>query len=83
MHIVRLCGVNDFLAEADALAEDEGADETRDAGVDVHHRAAREVQCAHLPDVAGGGIRGINHVSATCRHPDRPRTTPCARQGSS
>jgi GNAT superfamily N-acetyltransferase len=31
-------------AEADALAEDHGADQTRDTGVDVHDRTAGEVQ---------------------------------------
>ena len=35
-----------FLAIADALADDQRANETGDAGVDMHHRAAGEVQRA-------------------------------------
>ncbi len=59
------------------------ADEARDTRVDVHHRAAREVESAHLPDVTGGGVRRVDDVQQTCTHPDRPRTTPCARPAGS
>ena len=34
-------------AEADALAEDEGADQAGDTGVDVHDRAAGEISTRH------------------------------------
>eukprot|EP01137_Pigoraptor_chileana_P009180 Opistho-2@57056 len=42
-----------LLLEARALAQDDGADEGRDTGVDVHHGAASEVQRAPGPDLAG------------------------------
>ena len=35
-----------LLAVADALADDQRADQTGDAGIDVHHRAAGEVERA-------------------------------------
>ena len=50
--IVKLCGLHRFLAVADALAEHDRADETRNARVDVHDGAAREVERAPLPDQA-------------------------------
>ena len=34
------------------------------AGVDVHHGAAREVERAPLPDQAGLGVHGVDHVLA-------------------
>jgi hypothetical protein len=40
------CGVNCFLAVAHALADHVGTHEARDRGIDVHHRAAGEVQRA-------------------------------------
>jgi hypothetical protein len=45
-----------FLLVADALAEDDGADEGRDAGVDVDDGAAGEVQRAPAEDQAGRGV---------------------------
>ena len=41
-------GEHGFLAVADALAEHHRQHQPRDTGVDVHHRAAGEIQCAHL-----------------------------------
>ena len=41
-----------LLAVAGALADDEGADKAGDTGIDVHHRAACEVQRALLEDEA-------------------------------
>jgi hypothetical protein len=37
---------------ADALAEEERADEARHAGIDVHHRAAREVEGSEAEEIA-------------------------------
>ena len=45
-----------LLAVTYALAEHECADEARDTSVDMHDGAACEVESAHLPDVAGGGV---------------------------
>ena len=48
-----------FLAVADALADHVSAHQAGDAGVDVHHRAAREVERALLPEPAAlRGFRG-------------------------
>ena len=58
----RLCGVIALLAEADALAHQVGAHQARDAGVDVHHRAAREVERAPLPDHAGLGVHLVDDL---------------------
>ena len=44
------------LAVAGALADQQRADQTGDAGVDVHHGAAREVDRALLEDPAGVGV---------------------------
>ena len=44
-----------LLAEADALADQQRADQAGDAGVDVHHGAAGEVDRAPLEDQAGVG----------------------------
>ncbi len=44
-----------LAAVTDALAEHEAADETRDTGVDVHHRAAGEVDRTPLEDQARVG----------------------------
>ena len=41
-----------FLAEADALADDERTNDTGDTGVDVNDRTAREVESAHLEQIA-------------------------------
>ncbi len=63
--IVRLCGVIDFLAVAEALADEIGADQAGDAGVDVHDRAAGEVERAHLPDVARRRVQRVDHFDAS------------------
>jgi hypothetical protein len=49
-----------ILAETDALAEHQGADEARDTGVDVNDRAAGKVDGAPLEQVA---IRGIHDAA--------------------
>ena len=46
MVMVSECGGIRLLAVADALADDQRADEAGDAGVDVHDRAAGEVERA-------------------------------------
>ena len=46
---------HDLLAVADALADQERADQAGDAGIDVHHGAAGEVDRAPLEDQAGVG----------------------------
>ena len=46
------------LAVADALADQEGANQAGDAGIDVHHGAAGEVDRAFLEDEAGVGQEG-------------------------
>ena len=51
-------GRHRFLAEADPLADHQRADERGDAGVDVHHRAAGEVERAPLEGEAGVGVHG-------------------------
>ena len=48
-----------FAAEADALADDEGAHQAGDAGIDVHDRAAGEVERAPLEGQAGVGRDGV------------------------
>ena len=47
------------LAVADALAREERPDDAGDAGIDVHDRAAREVERALLEDESGGRGRGM------------------------
>ena len=62
-----------LLAEADALAHQVGAHQARDAGVDVHHRAAREVERAPLPDHAGLGVELVDDLGVRVRvraHPE-------------
>ena len=44
------------LAVADALAQNDGADEAGDAGIDVHNGAAGEVDGAQLEEIAIGGV---------------------------
>ena len=44
-----LCGLHGFVRIADALAQIQRADQCRNAGRDVHHRAAREVERGNLP----------------------------------
>ena len=56
MDMVSECGAISFLAVADALADHQRADEAGDAGVDVHDRAAGEVERAHLEAEAGVGV---------------------------
>ena len=48
------------------------AHQARDTGVDVHHRAAREVERALLEQEAGVDVAAAP-ASAACRHPDPPR----------
>ena len=55
---VTLCGVIGSWRIAEALAEHQGADQGGDARVDVHHRAAGEVEGAPLEDEAGIGLHG-------------------------
>ena len=45
-------GRHQLFAVADALADQESADEARDTGVDMHHGAAGEVDRAPLEDQA-------------------------------
>ena len=54
-----------FLAVADALADHVGADQAGDAGVDVHHRAAGEVERALLPEQAGLGVHRVDRRLAS------------------
>ncbi len=55
---------------ADPLAEHDGAHEARHAGIDVHDRAAREVQCSPLPQQAAGSGHSVSlslcHASRVC-----------------
>jgi hypothetical protein len=53
-----------LLAVADALADDEGADETGDTGVDVDDRAACEVERALLEDEAGVAMTSSSFACA-------------------
>ncbi len=54
-------GSQNLFAKAKALAEDDGADETRNTGIDVHNGTAGEVECALVEEPAVGGIdcRGV------------------------
>ena len=65
MVMVSECGAIKLLAVADALADDQRADQTGDAGIDVHDRAAGEVERAGAREPADGagdlvelGLRG-------------------------
>ena len=53
-----------LAAVADALADHVGADQAGDRGVDVHDRAAGEVERAHLPDEAGLGVHRVDDFLA-------------------
>ena len=56
MVMVSECGAEEVAAVADALADQQAADEAGDAGVDVHDRAAREVERAPLVGEPGVGV---------------------------
>ena len=51
-----------FPSEADALADQIGAYQARDAGVDVHHRTAREIERAPLPEQPGLGVQPVDQL---------------------
>ena len=84
MVMVSECGARRSRAVADALAEDQAADEPGDAGVDVHDGAAGEVERAPLEDEAGIGRdlvelglrRGLGGAVG------RRRRAPCAASAS-
>ncbi len=68
-----------FLAIADALADHQRADETGDAGVDMHHRAAGEVERASSAgEPADGTRRPRRSCPAPASWPPR-RSRPPAR----
>jgi hypothetical protein len=62
MVMVRLCRCHRLLAQADALAEPERAHQAGNARVDMHDRAAGEVERAPLPDETGGGVHRLGLV---------------------
>ena len=66
-------------AVADALADQQRADQAGDARVDVHDRAAGEVERALLEQEARARRRGRRRRPRRCTRPGRPRTRPCAR----
>ncbi len=55
--MVSECGGVASLAEAEPLADHQAADQPGDAGVDVDHRAAGEVERSHVEQEAGVGLR--------------------------
>ena len=61
-----------LLAAADALADQVGAHQAGDTGVDVHHRAAGEVERTPLPEQTGLGVLRIHHVGGGVRIRARP-----------
>ena len=63
------CGGIGSFGIADALADHERADEAGDAGVDVHDRAAGEVERAEGEDQAGG----VGIEARTAPEPDHVR----------
>ena len=54
-----------LLAVADALADQQAADQAGDAGVDVHHRAAGEVERALLEEEAGACASAASAAAAS------------------
>ena len=67
-----------FLAVADALADHVGADQAGDAGVDVHHGAAGEVERALLPQPAGLGVTVASVVASVIASGPAQNQTMCA-----
>ena len=70
------CGGIGSFGIADALADHQRADQRGDAGVDVHHRAAGEVDRAEAQKISAAIVASADRGSG------RPRTRPCARSGS-
>jgi len=60
------------LAVAGPLADQQRADQTRDAGVDVHHGAAREVDRTLLEDPAGVALTSSSLACAAVLPPRHP-----------
>ena len=60
-----------LLAEADALAEHERGDQRRDAGGDVHDRAAGEVERAQLVEPAAGAPDPVRDRVVDERRPEQ------------
>ena len=53
-----------LFAITDALANHEGAHQTRHSGVDMHHGTAGKVQRAHLPQITAFGVHGVHDFFA-------------------
>ncbi len=81
----RLWGTISEVAVSRALADEDGGDQAGDGGVDVHHRAAGEVEhagraeeAARTPDHVGD--RGVDEHHPTATGRSSPRRTSYDRQ---